>query len=245
MIPALDPILRLPGLRLAAMLLILNGFIGATLAPYTSLIGIDLLGLSHWVFAAMLVSASLVFVTSSVLFGVLGDHRIDRRRLSLASAAAMAAGAGLMSLWPNVPVFLLAHGVLLPLGGTLFVQSFALAREAAADAPGEDRPSILATIRAGYAVPWVLALPVWSALFRGGLDVLWIYPAACAVAVLLVVLLAWRGTATPAARPLQPMSLRAALREIAAPPVLLRVILLGPVSAIIALYLTLLGLVLD
>ena len=245
MIPALGPVLRTPGLRLAALLLILNGVIGATLAPYASLIGIERLGLSHEVFAAMIVCASTVFVTSSVLFGILGDQRLDRRRLSLAAAGALATGTGLMSLFPTAPVFLLAHGVLTPFGGTLFVQSFALAREAAAARPEAERPAILTTIRAGFALPWVLVLPVWSVLFRTGIDILWVYPVACAAALVLVAVL-WRaGRVQAGGQVAGGLSLRAALRELSALPVMARVVLLGPASSIVALYMTLLGLVLE
>lgn len=245
MTPAFGPVLRTPGLRLAALLLVLNGVIGATLAPYTSLIGIDRLGLSHKTFAAMIVCASIVFVTSSVLFGILGDQRLDRRRLSLVAAGALAAGTGLMSLFPSVPVFLLAHGILTPFGGTLFVQSFALAREAAATRPEDERAVILTTIRAGFALPWVLVLPIWSALFRTGIDILWVYPAACAAALALVAVL-WRaGRAQAGAPVVGGLPLRAALRELSALPVMARVLLLGPASSIIALYMTLLGLVLE
>ncbi|MFN4130387.1 MAG: hypothetical protein ACK4GC_11335, partial [Paracoccaceae bacterium] len=68
---ALHTVFSTPVFRMLAGVIGLLGLINASLYPYQSLIGIEVLGLSGPLFALVLVLASAVAVTTSVLLGIL------------------------------------------------------------------------------------------------------------------------------------------------------------------------------
>lgn len=241
------PLLRDPALALAALLLVLFGAHAATLAPYVSALAVTVFGLSDGAFSALLVVASLVAVSSSVGFGILADQRANRRAIALVTMACLTLGTGLVAFAPRAPAFVLAHALFLPLSGSIFGQLFALARLAATTHPEAERPAILSTLRALFALPWVVVLPIWSVEFRSGeLSLTAVYPVCLALAVALGALTFafWpRDGATRWPDPRSGLSFRAALREIATPPVLARVLALGAINGAVMLYLIVIGLV--
>ena len=128
MLRPLTEIVRDPALRLSTLLLVLNGAIGASLAPYQSLLAIRLFGLTDRTYALVLVAGAAVFVVASLVLGILSDLHFARRSVALATATAPIGGFGLMTALPGPHAFVLVHAVLLPIGATLFAQCFALAR---------------------------------------------------------------------------------------------------------------------
>ena len=119
-------------------------------------------------YAALLVVSTVLSVSASIFVGIRADQTAGRRRIALISCVLMLVGVGLMSLWPMRPAFLLAHAVIFPLASTLFGQFFAQARIAAQDHPPEARDAIMSTIRALFALPFVIVLPLWSVAFTAG-----------------------------------------------------------------------------
>ncbi|MBA4352522.1 MAG: MFS transporter, partial [Rhodobacter sp.] len=89
-------VLRDPTLRLIAIALLLFGALNASVYPYQSLVGIERIGLSETTFALVLVAASAVSVTASVLLGILTDQGAGRRRIALLTVTSGTAGVGLM-----------------------------------------------------------------------------------------------------------------------------------------------------
>jgi len=240
------PILRDPTLMLAAGLLTLFGLHAATLAPYVSTLAVTVFHLGDGAFSAILVVASLVAVASSVGFGILSDQRANRRGIAIVTGVALTLGTGLVAVSPHTPAFVVAHALLLPLAGSFFGQLFALARLAATTHPERDRPAILATLRALFALAWVVALPIWAVAFRAGTPVIAVYPVclAAAVAILALTWAFWpRDGATRWPDPPSGLSFRAALHEIAQGPVLVRVLALGAINGAVMLYLIVIGLV--
>lgn len=240
------PILRIPALRLAAVLLVLFGAHAATLAPYVSTLAVTRFGLGDRAFAVLLVAAALVAVSSSVVFGILADQRANRRVIALVSLAALSFGTGLVALWPATPSFVWAHAVLLPVAGAIFGQIFALARLAATTCPERERPVVLSTLRALFALPWVVVLPIWSVVFRADLPLTLVYPVCLALAVVMLALALafWpRDGATLWADAPSGLSFRAALHEMAHPAVLIRVLALGTINGAVMLYMVVVGLV--
>jgi predicted MFS family arabinose efflux permease len=240
------PLIRDPALALAAGLLVLFGAHAATLAPYVSALAVTVFGLSNSAYSALLVVASVLSVASSVGFGILADQRANRRAIALACVGFLTAGTALMALGPSVPAFVLAHALVLPLSGSLFGQLFALARLAATTHPEADRPAILSTLRAAFALPWVVVLPLWSLAFDADVPLMRVYPVSLIVAAAMLALV-WafwpRDGATRWPDPKSGLSFRASLREMAEGRVLARVLCLGTVHGSVTLYLVVIGLV--
>lgn len=238
---------RVPIYRHLAFVIGLLGFVNASLFPYQSLIGIERVGLTESRFALILVLASAIAVTTSVYIGILSDQRASRRRIALITAAIGLAGSGLMVAAPGPWTFLLAHGILLPIGSTLFGQTFALTRLATQSHP-QAREGVQATIRAAMSVTFLAMLVFWTFAFGTGLSVMWVYVSAF-VASGVLLMLVWRGWPVDGSgawvdRP-SGLSLGAALRQLARPAVSSRLLALGALSSCGTLYMILLALVFE
>lgn len=241
------PALSNPTLRLIAVALLLLGALNASVYPYQSLIGIEKIGLSKPVFSLVLVLASAVAVTSSVLFGILGDMHGNRRLIALSAAICSAAGLAMMLAYPAPLTFILCHGILLPVASSLYGQLFALAR-LASPADGRARDGILGTIRAAMSVSFLMMLIFWTFAFGAGANVMTIYISAglASFAMLALLYSGWpRQGATDWHDAPSGLNLRDALSEIARPHVLVRLLLLGGISSSGILYMVLVSLVFD
>lgn len=171
---ALHTVFATPVFRMLAGVIGLLGLINASLYPYQSLIGIEVLGLSEPLFALVLVLASVVAVTTSVLLGILSDQKANRRRLALITALIGAMGAALMVFAPGPFSFVVTNGILLPVASSIFGQAFALNRLATQDFPAQ-REGIQATVRAAMSVTFLVMLVFWTVAFGAGADVMWTY----------------------------------------------------------------------
>ncbi|NUB44698.1 hypothetical protein GEU84_009915 [Fertoebacter nigrum] len=243
------PVLRLiwhdPTLRLVTLAFALLGAFACTFAPYQSLIAVERLGLSDAAYALVLVLASVLGVSGAIAAGIITDQRANRRQMALGAAILSLAGTALMWAAPGPWGFVLAHAVILPLGGSLFGQIFALSRLAAGAYPAQ-RDSIQSAVRAVFALPFVIVLPLWSLAFSAGVGVMAVYPAATLLALGLLALI-WRfwpqDGRTVWADPKSGLSFVQSLAEMANRRVLIRVVLLGAVNTAVALYMVLIGLV--
>lgn len=212
-------ILRHPTLRRIALALLLLGALNASVYPYQSLISIERIGMSKPAFSLMLVMASLIAVTSSVLFGVLGDQFGRRRVIALITALCSTLGIGAMLAFPGIWALILCQGILLPLSSSIYGQLFALARLAS---PGEGatRDSVLSTIRSAMSFSFLAMLIFWTFAFAFGLSELAIYVSGglASLAMSLLVYFGWpKDGQTAWADPRSGMRLRDALAEIAKP----------------------------
>lgn len=244
MFRSVSVIVRDPGLRLAATLLFVNGCIGASLAPYQSLVALHFFHMTPDAYALLIMSASVVFVLTSVMVGILSDQWLGRRALALASGGLLVMGFALVSLYPKAGTFVFANALILPMGSTLFVQSFAIARIAADRHPEEERVGALAAVRAAFAVPWVVMLPVWSYAYARGLSLSHLYPILTFISVVLVlaIMRSWPGGQTASLDPDKTgVPLRVALAEIARPNILLRVLLMGLIISCVVIYMAING----
>lgn len=241
-------IARSPALRLAVLAMMFLGIQNASIAPYVSLIAIERVGLSEGAFSLVLTVGAIVAVVSAVLFGVMGDQRGRRRGIALVTAGASLAGIVLMVVAPSPLALILCHGVLLPLGSSLYGQVFALARLASPANDMAATDTILGTTRAGMSVTFMAMLGIWTLAFGAGLDVMWTYAAALLAAAMLVALVALQWPTGAKAhwddRP-SGQSWRAALGEIARPRVGLRLLILGTISSSFIIYFILIGLVFE
>lgn len=246
----MTPVLTLfkdPALRTIAALMVLLGAVLCSFAPYVSVLAVREFNLGNQGFAALMVASTVISVGASVVVGIRADQTASRRAIAIWSCALLMAGAGVMTLRPGGISFVLAHGLILPVASTLFGQLFAQARLVAQTHPPQARDSIMSVIRALFALPFILVLPLWSVAFSAGASLLSIYPVALtiAAAMLVLTLRQWPrdGAALWDDRP-SGLSFWAALAEIAHGPLALRVLALGAVTAANTTYMALIGLVL-
>jgi SET family sugar efflux transporter-like MFS transporter len=233
-------------LRAAGLIMILQGAIVCSFGPYFSTLAVNTFGFGDRGYAVLLALSSGIAVTSSVVAGIRADQTANRRQVTLAAVISLALGMLLMTVVPGPWIFALMAGVLFPVGAVTFGQVFALARLAATRYPPAERDGIMAVVRALFALPFVVVLPLWAVAFRQNVDVSMIFPVSLVLAagMLLVVLRLWPrdGTTAWEDRP-SGLSFRAALAEMGHPPVALRVLALGGVNAAATLYIAIVSLV--
>ncbi len=243
---ALALIFRLPALRLIFLALLLLGAHNASVYPYQSLIAIERIGLSKPAFALVLVLASITAVTASVLLGILGDQRGHRRRIALFATLSSLTGLLLMLIVPGKLSLILCHGILLPVASSLYGQLFALARLVTPDSLTRD--PVQAALRSAMSLSFLAMLVFWTFAFSARIDVMAVYVSAGMASLGLVVLIffSWpRDGATEWADQRSGLNFRQAFKEIAHPSILLRLLLLGAISASGILYKVLVSLVFD
>ncbi|WP_210529350.1 MFS transporter [Rubellimicrobium arenae] len=227
-------ILRDPSLRMVAGGVFLFGTFSASLGIHQSLIAVRVFGLTDPEYAVVLFLAMAVSVTASVGIGIVSDQQPRRKAMAVLSAAAGVLGPLLVWATDRPLAFVLAHILLMPVAGTLFGQFFALARLASSRYAPAERDGILAVLRALFAVPFTLVLPLWGLAFRDEVPLITIYPAIglVAAALLALILRDWpHDSRAPWREDRSGLSLRAALGEIASGPVMLRTVLMGAVQA--------------
>lgn len=238
-------ILRVPALRLSLIAMLVLGALNASIAPYVSLVAIERLGISEQHFSVILVMTAAVAVSSSVLFGVLGDQFGHRRRIALGSAVVGVIGLGLMLFWPSPLTMLIAHGVMIPLSGSLYGQVFTLARLAIPAGHGP-QDGVLGVIRSAMSASFLGMLVFWTYAFDQGADVMGIYiPATLCALILLVLIAAYWPSESAGAKAPPSLLLRDAFTEMLRPRVALRLILLGMISATFMIYFVLISLIFE
>ena len=235
-----------PALRAAGIVMTLQGAIVCSFGPYFSTLAVNTYGFGDRGFAVLLALSTLVSVAASVAAGIRADQTASRRQIALVAVASLGLGMALMTVAPGPWSFVLVAALLLPVGSITFGQVFALARLAATRHPPEDRDAIMAVIRALFAAPFVLVLPLWALVFAQGFAVTAIFPAGLLMSggMLLAVLRLWPADGATAweDRP-SGLSFRAALAEMGQPRLAGRVVALGAVNAAATVYMALVSLV--
>ena len=240
-------VLRHPTLRMIALALLLLGAQNASIYPYQSVIAIERIGLTRTEFSWLLTLASAVAVTSSVLFGVLGDQYGKRRLIALGASCAATFGVALMILFPGKLALVAFHGILLPVASSLYGQFFALARRASRD-EDDKRDAILGTVRSNLSLAFLAMLVFWTFAFGFGLSEMAVYFSGGAASLCLTVLIwfRWpRDGATSWEDQRSGLRLHQALVEIARPHVALRVVLMGLIASAGNLYMVLTSLIFE
>jgi MFS transporter, SET family, sugar efflux transporter len=237
---------RDPALRAAGLIMALQGAIACSFGPYFSTLAINSFGFSDRAYAILLAFSSLVAVSASVIGGIRADQTANRRQVTLIAVVSLLLGTFLMTVTPGPRVFALTAALLIPISGITFGQVFALARLAATRHDPQARDGIMAVIRALFAAPFVVVLPLWSLVFAAGSPVTLIFPVGLVMTagMLFTVLRLWP---TDAAAPWDDrpsgLSFRAALAEMGRLPIAARVIALGAVNAAGTVYMAIISLV--
>jgi MFS family permease len=235
-----------PALRAAGLILALQGAVACSFGPYFSTLAVNSFGFGDRGYAILLALASIISVAASVIGGIRADQTANRRKVTLTSVAALILGTFLMTVTPGPWVFALAAAVLIPISSITFSQVFALARLAATRHPAEDRDGIMAVIRALFAAPFIVVLPLWSIAFAAGAPLTLIFPMGLLLSALMLtaVLRLWPadGTTLWQDRP-SGLTFRAALSEIGHPRIAARVVALGAVFSASTVYMAIVSLV--
>jgi MFS transporter, SET family, sugar efflux transporter len=239
------PFIDDPALRLAVVLVFLLGAVVSSAAPHLAVLGVREFGMGDRGYAVLLAVSTIVSVGVSVWAGIRADQTTRRRGLVLGCAVVWTVGQALMTFAPGRLSFVVAMGLLLPVGTSLMGQIFALARLAASTHPAEERDRIMSTLRAMFAAPFVVVLPLWSAAFGAGVPVLAIFPVSLLMTLAFVGLalrhwprddqVAWVDARSG-------LSFRAALSELGSAALALRVTALGAVTLGSTLYMSVIGL---
>lgn len=243
---ALSLVARHPTLRMIGAALLMVGVFNSSVYPYQSLIAIEVIGLSKPAFALLLVLASATAVSASVLSGILGDQYGHRRLIALIATAASALGMVLMLVFPSKVSLVLCHGILIPIGSSLFGQLFALAR--LAYPATENRDGIFGVVRAGMSLAFLVMLVFWTFAFGQDVAVTSVYVSGglAALGLLALITLQWpRDGQTDWSDQRSGLNFLQAFREIAAAKVLIRLLLLGAITSAGGLYMTVISLVFD
>lgn len=235
-----------PALRAAGLIMALQGAVVCSFGPYFSTLAVHTFGFGDHGYAILLALSSLVSVAASVIGGIRADQTANRRRVTLTAVSSLLLGTGLMSVTPGPWVFALTAALLIPISSITFGQVFALARLAATNYPPEDRDGIMAVIRALFAAPFIIVLPLWSVAFAAGAQVTLIFPVALLLtaAMLAAVLRLWPADgSTPWDDRPSGLTFRAALSEMGHPRIAARVIALGAVFSASTVYMAIISLV--
>ncbi|CAN1494090.1 2A0120, sugar efflux transporter [Paracoccaceae bacterium] len=235
-----------PSLRAAGLIMALQGAIVCSFGPYFSTLAVNSFGFGDRGYAVLLALSSIFAVSSSVIGGIRADQTANRRRVTLTAISAMVAGTFLMAVMPGPFVFALVMAILIPISSATFGQVFALARLAATRHPEAERDGIMAVIRALFAAPFVVVLPLWSLAFASGAPVTAIFPVGLLMsgAMLLTVVRLWPsdGQGLWEDRP-SGLSFRAALAEMGRIGIAARVVALGAVTGASTVYIAIISLV--
>jgi MFS transporter, SET family, sugar efflux transporter len=235
-----------PALRAAGLVMTLQGAIVCSFGPYFSTLAVNAFGFGDAGYAVLLALSSVVSVSAAVAAGIRADQTANRRQVALVAVISLLLGAILMTAVPGPWVFALTVVLLFPVGSITFGQVFALARLAATRHPADQRDGIMAVIRALFAAPFVVVLPLWSIAFALGAPVIAIFPVALILSAVmfLSVLRLWpRDADAPWADRPSGLSFRAALVEIGRLPIAARVMALGAVTAASTVYMAVISLV--
>lgn len=244
------PVIRLcltdPALRAAGLVMALQGAVVCSFGPYFSTLAVNAYGFGDRGYAVLLALSSLVSVLASVIGGIRADQTANRRKVTLLAVLSLILGTMLMTVTPGPWVFALAAAVLIPISSITFGQVFALARLAATRYPPDQRDGIMAVIRALFAAPFVVVLPLWSVAFAAGASVTLIFPVALllSAAMLAAVLRLWPADGrTPWDDRPSGLTFRAALAEMGRLPIAARVLALGAVTGASTVYMAIISLV--
>ncbi len=238
--------LRDPALRAVGLVLALQGAIACSFGPYVSTLAVHTFGFGDRGYATLLALSSLISVSASVIGGIRADQTANRRQVTLVAVLSLMLGTCLMTVIPGPLIFALTAALLIPISSITFGQVFALARLAATRYPEEARDGIMAVIRALFAAPFVVVLPLWSLAFAAGSPVTIIFPVGLVMsaAMLWAVLRLWPSDgATPWDDPPSGLTFRAALAEMGRLPIATRVLALGAVTGASTLYMAIISLV--
>ncbi|WP_417259672.1 MFS transporter [Celeribacter sp.] len=235
-------------LRASAFAMFFIGALAAALAPYQGLIAIKLFGFSDAQFAAIMVVGAAASVASSLYTGIITDQWASRRTTALICAAITVVGVGGVYVTRSPIAYLLAATVLIPIGFALMGQLFAIARLAVSERAPAERDGVMSLIRAGFALPFIVVLPLLSIAIGRGMGLIHLYGivtlAATCCFIALYTLLPKDGL-EGGAETKSGLSFGQSISELAHPRVVSRLLLIATLVAANTIYMQTMGLIFE
>ncbi|WP_082352399.1 MFS transporter [Rhizobium sp. AAP43] len=232
----LSLLFRHPPIRVSALAIFFFGFTGAATSPYMSLIGIRELGLSDAVYSAIIFTAALVNVSASVTAGIVAD-RLGRFRSSMIAAALFGVvGFGMVYVFPTAPVFVVATLIFLPIFGALNSLIFAHVRTSSSGMSARELMAVNSAIRAVLSASWVLVPGLVGIVLAGApsmLPAFLLASLACCICVALFTFGVKEQTPVAGLTKSVDHSFLRSLGQIAAPPVLVRLLAIALISSML------------
>ncbi|WP_332702566.1 MFS transporter [Devosia sp.] len=151
---------RMPVTAMLGANMFFSGVTFASTAPYASIVGVETLGMSTGQFAALFSFGAVVGTFISLGLGYLSDKLPDRRILVLAAALAGMIGQGLIYLVPTQLSFMIAMGLIMPLGFSMFSQSFAYVRVYFIKHDPARADFMVSALRTVFTVAWTIVPPI-------------------------------------------------------------------------------------
>jgi MFS family permease len=153
---SLNRVLTSPSLRVATITLFCLGFTYASTVPYLSIIGVDQLGMSTWLFSALGVAAAIAGTFSSVVLGYFSDRVQDRKTSILIVLAIGALGFGSFAVLPSIWSFVFCLLIIYPISNSAYPQLFAIIRSQTNAFGEREAVAINSVVRSIYAGSWIL-----------------------------------------------------------------------------------------
>jgi SET family sugar efflux transporter-like MFS transporter len=144
------------GLRVACVTLLCLGFTYASTAPYLAVIGIKQLGMSEGQYSLLMAAMGLAGTVGALVLGHLSDQIDNRKKLVLTSLAIGCFGFGAFALLPSLWTYLFCLLVIMPFSSSVYGLLFSVVRSISNTKHVDDAVAINSTIRAIYAMSWIL-----------------------------------------------------------------------------------------
>lgn len=223
-------------LVLSLMIFAQGSAFGATI-PYLSVTAIGTLGMSDQAFSLLVLVSSVSAVVISVSLGILSDLLGDRRHMLMAMSALGVIGYGAIYLFPSIPVFLGATSLVVPFFYATSSLLFASARLETGDIEPADAASINGTLRAVVSAAWVVT-PAGLGLALGASGNMLGAWGLASLFCLFILICATFLLQAPPGRPVRDTSapgFLAALKELAARDVLIRMVSIAAITSTLRL----------
>lgn len=164
---------RMPVTALLGANMFFSGVTYAATMPYASLVGVDTLGMSPGFFAAVMSTGAIVGTFVSLGLGYLSDKLNDRRMLVLLTALAGVLAHGMIFVSPTQLSFAIAMGLIMPVAGASFGQSFGYLRVYYLKHDPERADFMVTALRTVFTLAWIIVPPAagWVAAEYSILDV--------------------------------------------------------------------------
>lgn len=215
-----------PAVRASTLAILFYGFSGAVTAPYQSVLGIKVLGLSDFAYSVTIFLGALSNVLASVIVGIVADRAHSFRPPMILTSLMGVIGYGLIWAIPSAWVFVLATIIPIAFFHVVNMLLFANLRNHADGMTDTEVSDSVTVVRMAISVAWVVVPGLIAAILAGGASLLfaWAMAALLAGACLVTIALMMPADRLPAAGVgLRPSALTDALR-LASPGVLGRLL---------------------
>ncbi|MBB3571248.1 MFS transporter [Rhizobium sp. BK491] len=218
-------ILRRPSLLLLAVMTFIHGSAYGSTLPYLSITAINELGISDQAYSVLMFVTSLSTVLISVSLGVISDFTGDRRKIMVALASIGVIAYGAIFIFPSRYVFVCATALAIPFFQSVSSFIFISVRAETADLTSQDSAAVNTTMRAFMSASWVVMPGTVGFAFAGSGSMrgAWGVAGLCALAILFCSAFLLRKSRDQRAG-MSGGAFFSALKEIAAPLMLARMI---------------------